>query len=78
MLRKESRCDSLNPYKVYTDNITVINMAKDPVQHDRTKHIKIGRHFTYEKLNSNLVELILKNSFPSCVCIGLMTFWFSK
>lgn len=56
-LMKELRCDSLNPFKAYTDSTAAIDIAKDPVQHDRTKHIEIDRHFIYEKLNSKLVEL---------------------
>ena len=31
--------------KLYCDNKSTINIAHNPVQHDRTKHIEIDRHF---------------------------------
>ena len=34
---------------------TVINIAHNPMQHDRTKHIEIDRHFIKEKLDSGLI-----------------------
>ena len=36
--------------KLYCDNKSVINTAHNPIQHDRTKHIEIDRHFIKEKL----------------------------
>ena len=42
------------PMKLYCDNKSAINIAHNPVQHDRTKHIEIGRHFIKEKLDSGL------------------------
>lgn len=38
------------------DNISAINIAHNPVQHDRTKHIEINRHFIKEKLESGLIS----------------------
>ena len=37
------------PIKLYCDNKSTINIAHNPVQHDRTKHIEIDRHFIKEK-----------------------------
>jgi len=31
--------------KSYCDNKAVISIAQNPVQHDRTKHVEIDRHF---------------------------------
>jgi glucan phosphorylase len=31
--------------KSYWDNKAVISIAQNPVQHDRTKHVEIDRHF---------------------------------
>ncbi|RVW73428.1 Retrovirus-related Pol polyprotein from transposon RE1 [Vitis vinifera] len=36
--------------KLYCDNKSAINIAHNPIQHDRTKHIEIDRHFIKEKL----------------------------
>ena len=43
------------PMKLYSDNKSAINIAHNPIQHDRTKHIEIDRHFIKEKLETGLV-----------------------
>ena len=37
--------------KLYCDNKSAINIAHNPVHHDRTKHVEIDRHFIKEKLD---------------------------
>ncbi|RVW74629.1 Retrovirus-related Pol polyprotein from transposon RE1 [Vitis vinifera] len=41
--------------KLYCDNKSAINIAHNPIQHDRTKHIEIDRHFIKEKLEEGVV-----------------------
>jgi hypothetical protein len=36
---------------LYCDNKTAINIANNPIQHDRTKHVEIDRHFIKDKLD---------------------------
>ncbi|RVX16116.1 Retrovirus-related Pol polyprotein from transposon RE1 [Vitis vinifera] len=43
------------PMKLYCDNKSAINIAHNPIQHDRTKHIEIDRHFIKEKLEEEVV-----------------------
>ena len=43
------------PMKLYCDNKAAISIAHNPVQHDRTKHIQIDRHFTKEKLEEGAI-----------------------
>ena len=43
------------PMKLYCDNKSAINIAYNPIQHDRTKHIEIDRHFIKEKLEEAVV-----------------------
>lgn len=43
------------PMRLYCDNKSAINIAHNPVQHDRTKHIEVDRHFIKEKLDSGLI-----------------------
>ena len=43
------------PMRLYCDNKSAISIAHNPVQHNRTKHIEIDRHFIKEKLDSGLI-----------------------
>ncbi|RDX90711.1 hypothetical protein CR513_27403, partial [Mucuna pruriens] len=43
------------PIKLFCDNNSAISIAHNPVQYDKTKHIKIDKHSIKEKLNSGLV-----------------------
>ena len=52
---KEIRQPTIYPLKLYCDNKVAISTAHNPVQHDRTKHVKINRHFIKEKLGANII-----------------------
>ena len=39
------------------DNTSAISLAKNPIQHSRTKHIKIRHHFLRDEVGKN--EIIL-------------------
>ena len=71
------------PMKLYCDNKAAISIANNPVQHDRTKHVEIYRHFIKKKLEDGsicvpyipssqqvadvLTKGLLKQSFDACV-----------
>ncbi|RDX73937.1 Copia protein, partial [Mucuna pruriens] len=40
------------PIKLFYDNISVISIVHNPVQHNGTKHIEIDRHFIKEYHNT--------------------------
>lgn len=35
--------------KLYCDNKVVINISLNPIQHDKTKHVKVDKHFIKKK-----------------------------
>ncbi|KAL5823154.1 hypothetical protein ACOSQ3_021104 [Xanthoceras sorbifolium] len=45
----------VGPMRSFCDNKSAINIVHNPVQHDRTKHIEVDRHFIKEKLDSGLI-----------------------
>jgi hypothetical protein len=45
------------PTLIYKDNQSCIALARNPVQHARTKHIDIQHHFIRDKVDSKEIEL---------------------
>ena len=43
------------PIKLYCDNTTAINISLNSVQHDRTKHVEVNRHFIKEKIEEGTI-----------------------
>ena len=41
--------------KLFFDNEVAINIAHNLIQHDRSKHIEIDRHFIKEKIEVEIV-----------------------
>ena len=41
--------------RLYCDNKSAISIAHNPVQHDKTKHIEVDKHFIKEKLDSGQI-----------------------
>ena len=46
-----------NVMTLYCDNISAINISKNPVQHSKTKHIDIRRHFIRELVEDKKIIL---------------------
>ena len=45
------------PMKLFCDNKVACNIAHNLVQHDRTKHVEIDRHFIKEQLEAKIIEV---------------------
>ena len=43
------------PIKLYCDKKAAINIAHNPVHHDRTKHVEVDRHFIKEKIEDGSI-----------------------
>ena len=45
------------PVNLYCDNKVAISIAHNSVQHDRTKHVEVDRHFIKEKLTNGIISV---------------------
>jgi len=55
ILLMEVGFDSKDSMRLYCDNKAAISIVRNPVQHDRTKHVEIDRHFIKEKLRECII-----------------------
>ena len=56
-LLKDLQEEVSDPTTIYCDNLSSIQLAKNPVFHARTKHIEVHYHFVRERVLSGEVEL---------------------
>ena len=57
-LLEDINVTNLKPVTLFCDNQSSIQLAHNPIQHERTKHIAIDCHFTREKVLEVLIHLI--------------------
>nr|GEW32146.1 hypothetical protein [Tanacetum cinerariifolium] len=43
--------------QIMCDNKATIQISENPVQHDRTKHVEVDRHFIKERLEAGIIKL---------------------
>ena len=53
---------SFQPVTIYVDNQGTITLSKNPVQHNRSKHIDIKYHFVKENIRKKKVDLVYVSS----------------
>ncbi|CAL2275894.1 unnamed protein product [Prunus armeniaca] len=44
------------PMDLNCENKAAIAIAHNPIQHDRTKHVEVDRHFVKEKLDAGIIS----------------------
>ena len=57
MLMTELDLRSALPCRLFCDNKAAISISENPVQHDKTKHVEVDRHFIKENLEAKVVEM---------------------
>lgn len=45
------------PIKLFYDNQSAIRIAKNPIQREHTKHVRIECNFIYEKFEDKIIEV---------------------
>lgn len=58
----------LKPVTLLCDNQSAIQIAKNPIFHERTKHIEIDCHFTRNKVLESLIQLTYLPTKSQLVC----------
>lgn len=51
------------PMVMTCNNQTTISVAKDPIHHDRTKHMEIDKYFIREKIDQSFKYNTLQEDF---------------
>ena len=46
-----------NVMTLFCDNVSAINISKNPVQHSKTKHIDIRHHFIRDLVENKVIQL---------------------
>jgi hypothetical protein len=66
---------------VYCDNISVVYLSTNPVQHQRTKHVEIDLHFVREKVAIGQVRVLhvpTTSQFTDIFTKGLPSLMFNE
>lgn len=56
-LLEELGLSILKPVTLHCDNQSALHIARNPVLHERTKHIEVDCHFTRDKVLEGLIQL---------------------
>lgn len=52
----------LKCFSLFFDDTSAVNMAKNPVQHKRTKNIDVRHHFLKDNVGKRLIKMVFCNT----------------
>ena len=55
LLLEELQAKVKLPLKIYSDYKVGISIAHNPVRHDRTKHVEVGRYFIKDQIEERMI-----------------------
>ncbi|GKD50303.1 ribonuclease H-like domain-containing protein [Tanacetum coccineum] len=61
-IMKDLNVDNLIPANLYCDNKSAIQIAANPVMHEKTKHFDLDVHLIREKVSSGLIKTVKVDS----------------
>ena len=73
-LLSELKLQEASSMKLWCDNKSAINIANNPVQYDRTKHVEIDRFFIRERIDDGTLSLgfiTSEEQIADCLTKGL-------
>lgn len=56
-LLSDIKVEESYPVELFCDNQAAVSISKNPVHHDRTKHVEVDRHFIVEKIENGIINL---------------------
>ncbi|KAL5553896.1 hypothetical protein UlMin_041297 [Ulmus minor] len=56
-LLRELRIEAKSVVRMFCDSQATIDISKNQIHHDRTKHVEIDQHFISEKVNNGIIQL---------------------
>jgi len=74
MILEFLKIDWKKPIRLYSDNKSRINIVHKLVQHDKTKHVEVDKHFIKEKLDNCTICTSFKEKLDNCtICTSFVT-----
>ena len=66
LLLEELKVTNEKPMKLFCDNKAAINIPRNPMHHDRTKHVEVDGHFIKEKIEKRIICMSYVHIRTSC------------
>ena len=57
---------------IYPDSQSAIHLSKNPIYHDRTKHVDVKYHFVREQISSGIIKVMKIPSEDNPADMGTM------